>query len=98
MSRRSVLYLILFLCIGVTGRELPEYMVLADEVSNDGDVAVYNLQPRLTACSRAAPCDLRESPALGRVSFVKCLAASHAATSAEHFGADLLHLIEQQRL
>ena len=39
-SKRCLLYLALFLCIGVTGLELLEYMILADEVSNDGDVAV----------------------------------------------------------
>ena len=100
MSKRRLLYLALFLCIGVTGRELPEYMILADEVSNDGDVAVYNLQPCLTVSSRADPGCPQGSSTFGKDPLSLILLpfpAYHAATPDEHVGVELLRWIEQQR-
>ena len=100
MSRRFPLYLILFLCLNVMSRELPECMNLEDDVSNDGDVAVYNIQPPLRVSSRADPADRLESSAFGNdsVYFVfpppRC---SRSAASARHAGIDLLRLLGQQR-
>ena len=34
MSKRSILYLVLVLCVGVMERELPECVSLEDDVSN----------------------------------------------------------------
>jgi hypothetical protein len=92
--------LILFLCIGVTARELPEYMILDDDVSNDGDIAVYNLQPRLAVSSRADLADPRGTSAFGNLflsPILLSLASSHASAPVGQVGADLLRLIEQQR-
>ena len=100
MSRRLILYLILFLCIGVTSRELPEYMALQDEVSNDGDVPVYNLPFRLMVYSPPEPADALGSSTSGTGSLsraVPSVLANHSAVPVGHAGTELLHLIDQQR-
>ncbi len=100
MSKRCLLYLVLFVCIAVMGRELPEYMILGDDVSNDGDVAVYYLQPRLTVSSRADPPNPQGSSTFGKDSLSQILLpypAYRPAAPVGHAGTELLRLIEQQR-
>jgi hypothetical protein len=75
-------------------------MILDDEVSNDGDVAVYNLQPRLTVSSRADPADPQGSSTFGKDSLSQILLpypAYRPAAPVGHAGTELLRLIEQQR-
>jgi hypothetical protein len=100
MSRRSLLYLVLFLCMGVIGRELPECMSLEDDVSNDGDVAVCDLQPSLRISSRADPpqppgprVDGKGSPSLIFLSARTPLPAAPV----RYAGVGLLRLLDQQR-
>jgi len=100
MSRRSLLLLVLFLSMGVIGRELPECMSLEDDVSNDGDVAVYDLQPSLRISSRADPpqppapgADGKGSPSLIFLSPCTLL----PATPVRRAGVGLLRLLDQQR-
>jgi len=100
MWRRFLAYLILFLCISVTTREVPECMALADDVSNDGDVAVYNLQPPLSVSSRADAPGQPEASALGKGSHSLPFLSprfSQAAAPLGLAGVDLLRLIDQQR-
>jgi hypothetical protein len=92
--------LVLFLCIGVMGRELPECMSLDDDVSNDGDVAVYNLQSPLGVSSCGDSPDPRRASAFGKGSLSRISLSprsSHAAAPVGHAGVGLLRLIDQQR-
>jgi hypothetical protein len=100
VSRRFFAHLILFLCIGVMGRELPECMSLADDVSNDGDVAVYNLQPPQGVWSRADASDPWAASALGKGSHSLISLPprfSRVAAPLGLAGVGLLRLIDQQR-
>jgi len=100
VAKRFTTYFIVFLCLGVMNRELPECMALQDDVSNDGDVAVYSLQltQAVARCSGtldqeiASPSGNGSSPWLfldGR--------SSRMPSEAAHAGVDLLRLIDQQR-
>ena len=100
MARRFIECLILFLSIGVMNRELPECMALRDDVSNDGDVAVYSLQAPQAVASRAGTLDRAPAPALSSYSFPLRLPdgrSSRIPAGAAHAGVDLLRLIDQQR-
>jgi hypothetical protein len=100
MGRRFFAYLVLFLCIGVMGREVPECMSLGDDVSNDGDVAVYNLQPPQESSSRPDTHNPRATSAFGKGSLSLIFLPSHSSRAAApvgHAGVSLLRLIDQQR-
>ncbi len=100
MCRRFFAYVTLFLCIGVMGREVPECMSLGDDVSNDGEVAVYNVQPPQGISSRAGAPDPRATSAFGKglLSLIFLPSGfSRAAVPVGHAGVGLLRLIDQQR-
>jgi hypothetical protein len=100
MSRQLLLFLTLFLCIGVTERELPECMSLGDDVANDGDVAVYNLQPAVGIHSLTGAHEGPASPDICNGTVTSNLPASRvspASARARVTGVGLLRLIEQQR-
>jgi hypothetical protein len=100
VTRRFVGYFILFLCIGVMNRELPECMALRDDVSNDGDVAVYSLQAPQAVASRADTLDPGPASAFSKDSFPLLVADgrwSRVPAAVAHSGVDLLRLMDQQR-
>jgi hypothetical protein len=81
-------------------RELPECMALRDDVSNDGDVAVYSLQVPQAVASRADTLDPGAASAFSKDSFPLLLAhgrSSRVPAAVAHAGVDLLQLIGQQR-
>jgi len=100
VAKRLLANFILLLCIGVMNRELPECMALADDVSNDGDVAVYNLRvpqrvsvrdgkldPRVASATREDPSPLL--PPQRRT--------SRLPAPVLYSGVGLLRLIDQRR-
>jgi len=100
VCRRFFGYLVLFLCIGVMGREASECMSLGDDVSNDGEVAVYNLKPPQGVSSRGDTPDPQATSAFGKGSLSLIFLPSRfsrAAAPIGHVGAGLLQLIDQQR-
>ncbi len=100
MARRLLANFILLLCIGVMNRELPECMSLLDDVSNDGDVAVYNLRVPQCVSVRACAHDPRAASASRKVSsalFLLTRRTSRLPAPGPYSGVDLLRLIDQQR-
>jgi hypothetical protein len=100
VRRRFFVYAILFLCIGVMNRELPECMALRDDVSNDGDVAVYNLRLLQRVSLRADTLDPRAASAFSKGSFPLLLLdgrSSRVPAPVAQNGVDLLRLTGQQR-
>lgn len=100
MCRRFFAYLILFLCIGVAGRELPECMSLGDDVSNDSEGAVYYVQSSREVSSCADSRDPGRISAFGKASLSLILPSprsSRVAAPFAHAGVALLRLIDQQR-
>jgi len=100
VARRFIGYFILFLCIGVMNRELPECMALRDDVSNDGDVAVCSFQVPQAVALRTDTHDPGAVSASTQGSFPLFLPGGHSSrvqASVSHTGVDLLRLISQQR-
>jgi hypothetical protein len=100
VCRRFFGYLVLFLCIGVMGREVPECMSLGDDVSNDCDVAVYNLKPPQGVSSCADTPDPGATSAFGNGSLSLIFLPSRfsrAVAPIGRAGVGLLRLIGQQR-
>ncbi len=100
MARRLLANFILLLCIGVMNRELPECMALHDDVSNDGDVAVYNLRAPQCVSARAGARDPLSASGSCRVSsplLLLTLRTSHLPAPVLYSGVGLLRLIAQQR-
>jgi hypothetical protein len=100
LCRQFFAVFILFLCIGVMAREVPECMSLADDVSNDGDVAVYHLHPPqgVSSCTHAP--DPGPTPAFvkGLLSLIPPSPLSpHGAAPVDHAGVGLLQWIDQLR-
>ena len=100
MSRRFAVHFILFLCLGVMNRELPECMALRDDVSNDGDVAVYALQlPQgVSSCADTpgsqATCAFSKGLFPSLLPGRRCFGVPALVARA---GVGLLRLIDQQR-
>ena len=100
MARRLTGYFILFLCMGVMNRELPECMDLQDDVSNDGDVAVYSLQAPQAVVSRGGTPDRAAILAFSNYSFPLPFLGGRSPripAAQAHAGIGLLRLIDQQR-
>jgi hypothetical protein len=75
-------------------------MSLGDDVSNDGDVVVYNLQPSQGVSSRAATPDPGATSTFGKGSLSLIFLPSRfscASAPVGHSGVGLLRLIDQQR-
>ncbi len=100
MTKRILANFALFLCIGVMNRELPECLALADDVSNDGDVAVYNLRVPQSVSVLAGTLDARAASTSRKGSFPVLLLqgrTSRLPAPVLHDGVGLLRLIDQQR-
>jgi hypothetical protein len=100
VAKRIIANFILFLCIGVMNRELPECMALRDDVSNDGDVAIYNLRLPQSVSVLASTLDAQAASASHTGSFPVLLQrgrASRLPAPIPHDGVGLLRLIDQQR-
>src|SRR6185437_16500893 len=88
--------LLFFLCVAVIGREIPEILHLADDVSNDGQVARYRSEWRCPAGPQqvhSKPQFSFKPPAVATEVATRSSALNHPSTA----GQFLLHLLVVQR-
>ena len=91
--------LVLLLVLGIAGREAPEYASLSDDTSNDGELAVWDLDaiPEITL-TRPLPCDPEIPPAKFALLLPpNRIAPIFSGSPTVGAGSDLLHRLALQR-